>query len=91
MRSTPDLSSHFRLLSELPKGMPATISAVNAGARADINHHLLRRLAELGFLPGETVKVIRRVAGGEPIAVRVGNSTFALRQHEAACIRVELA
>ncbi len=46
-------------------------------------------LEEVGFLPGETVTVMARgVFGGDPIVVRVGNSTFALRLAEAACISV---
>ena len=48
-----------------------------------------RRLAELGFLPGEAVRVVARgLLAREPIAVRVGTGTFALRLFEAACIRV---
>ncbi len=46
------------------------------------------RLAEIGFLAGEQVQVLSRVPGGDPIAVRVGTSTFALRRAEAACVRV---
>lgn len=47
------------------------------------------RLAEIGFLTGERVQVLSRgVPGGDPIAVRVGTSTFALRRAEAACVRV---
>lgn len=50
---------------------------------------LLRRLADLGFVPGEYVRVVARGAlGGEPLAIRVGRSTFALRRHEAACVQV---
>ena len=49
----------------------------------------LRRLADLGFVPGEYVRIVARgVLGGEPLAVRIGRSTFALRRHEAACVRV---
>jgi len=33
----------------------------------------------------------RGVSGGDPLVVRVGNSTFALRRAEAACIRLEPA
>jgi ferrous iron transport protein A len=48
-----------------------------------------RRLAELGFLPGETVRIVARgLLGREPIAVRIGTGTFALRRFEAACVRV---
>ncbi len=46
-------------------------------------------LAEIGFLPGESVRVIARGApGGDPLVVRIGDSTFALRRAEAACVRV---
>jgi ferrous iron transport protein A len=48
-----------------------------------------RRLAELGFLPGEAVRIVARgLMARAPIAVRVGTGTFALRLFEAACIRV---
>jgi len=50
---------------------------------------LLHRLRELGFLPGEVVSVLRRGPGGrEPIAVQIGETVFALRSIEAACIAV---
>ena len=48
-----------------------------------------RRLAELGFLPGEKLRIVARgLLGREPIAVRIGTGTFALRLFEAACIEV---
>ena len=48
-----------------------------------------QRLEELGFLPGERVVVMARAQpGGDPLAVRVGHSTFALRRAEAACVLV---
>ena len=51
-----------------------------------------RWLAEIGFLPGEAVTVTTRsVWGGDPMVVRVGQSTFALRRAEAACVQVEPA
>jgi len=77
----------LRPLTELPQGISAIIQAVTP-LRSDAMRSLARRLAEIGFLPGETVRVLRRVAGGEPIAVRIGGSTFALRKHEAQCIMV---
>ena len=49
-----------------------------------------RWLGEIGFLPGERVAVTARsVWGGDPMVVRVGQSTFALRRAEAACVQVE--
>jgi ferrous iron transport protein A len=51
---------------------------------------LVRQLEEIGFLPNEQVMVLNKVMpGGDPIAVRIGLSTFALRKMEAHCIEVE--
>ena len=33
----------------------------------------------------------RGLPGADPLVVRVGNSTFALRRAEAACVRLEPA
>jgi len=47
-------------------------------------------LAEIGFLPGEPVKLLNRaLPGGDPLVVRIGESTFALRCAEAACVEVD--
>lgn len=47
-------------------------------------------LEDIGFLPGERVQLLTRARpGGDPLVVRVGGSTFALRRAEAACISVE--
>lgn len=49
-----------------------------------------QQLADLGFTPGERAVVMRRGwPGNDPLAVRVGSSTFALRRAEAACVWVE--
>jgi len=49
-----------------------------------------RQLEEIGFLPGEHVMVMTRgFPGGDPLVVRIGQSTFALRGAEAACVQVE--
>ena len=53
----------------------------------DGDREVLLRLLEIGFLPGETVQVIAR-RGTEPVAVRIGQATFALRAREAALIGV---
>ncbi len=46
-----------------------------------------RWLEEIGFIPGEQVVLMARAAlGGDPLVVRVGQSTFALRRAEAACV-----
>jgi ferrous iron transport protein A len=77
-------------LDQLALHQPATVSGVQAGDAA-MTPELLRRLAELGFLPGERVRVVARgVPGGTPLAVRIGNSTFALRLIEARSVQVKL-
>lgn len=47
-------------------------------------------LEEIGFFKGELVSVLARAfPGGDPMAVRIGLSTFALRRVEARCVEVE--
>lgn len=48
-------------------------------------------LEEIGFLPGEQAMLMARAPGGDPLVVRVGDSTFALRCAEAACVEIEAA
>lgn len=71
----------------LPTGKSALVQSVDAGTGE--TQSLARRLAELGFLPGEQVAVLTRATGGFPVLVRVGTSTFALRRHEAAAVQVQ--
>ena len=48
------------------------------------------QLEDIGFLSGERVAIMARgMPGGDPLVVRVGLSTFALRLDEAACIQVQ--
>ena len=62
-----------------------SVCAADSSAPAEVG----RRLAELGFLPGETLRIVARgLMARAPIAVRIGTGTFALRLFEAACIRV---
>jgi ferrous iron transport protein A len=75
-------------LSELSIGTRARVVSI-AAPDAATPVELGRRLAELGFLPGEAVRIVARgLMKRAPIAVRIGTGTFALRLFEAACIRV---
>ena len=48
-----------------------------------------RWLEEIGFIVDERVMLITRgLPGGDPLVVRIGQSTFALRRAEAACVQV---
>jgi ferrous iron transport protein A len=75
-------------LHELPRGVEAEIVDLVPPAAAD-DPGLRLRLLEIGFLPGEVVRVIAQGhPGADPLAVRVGHTTFALRRHEASLVRV---
>ena len=80
---TPDIG-----LDELPRHVEARVIRLLNAADAN-DQELVLRLLEIGFLPGELVRVIAQgYPGRDPLAVRVGHTTFALRGHEAALIRV---
>ncbi len=50
---------------------------------------LERRLLELGFVEGAEVELLHQgLFGGDPIAVRVADTTIALRRREAMAIMV---
>lgn len=71
-----------------------TLDAMPAGQGGTVIHlgpsDVSRRLMELGFVPGERIRMLRRgMPGGDPLAVRVGESTFALRRFEAALISIK--
>ncbi|MBC7957006.1 MAG: ferrous iron transport protein A [Cytophagales bacterium] len=77
-------------LSDLPNGAHATVLGVSASS-PQADGQMLRRLGELGFLPGEPGRVLRRGPGGrEPLAVQIGETLFALRQIEAQCVEVSV-
>jgi len=58
--------------------------------RDALNPEQARQLEEIGFLPEEQVAVMARAfPGGDPLVVRVGLSTFALRRAEARCVELQ--
>lgn len=73
-------------LADVPIGLTCqVVELTTPPGRSD----LTRRLAEIGFLPGERVRILARgMPGSDPLAVRIGTSTFALRSAEAACVWV---
>jgi ferrous iron transport protein A len=82
-------------LAQLRRGQIATVSALVESAAIDsgrdASQSLVTRLRDLGFVPGARCEVVARMwLGGDPIAVRIGGSTFALRRAEAAAVRVEI-
>ena len=48
------------------------------------------RLREMGFMPGERLRLVRRAPLGDPIEVEIGGAHLALRHAEAALIHVRI-
>ncbi len=73
-------------LDQMPLGRLCTVQAVHSPEGAP---EWGRQLEEIGFYAGEEVMVMTRgFPGGDPLVVRIGQSAFALRCAEAACIEV---
>src|SRR5688572_10305008 len=80
-------------LAELRRGESALVSGLAASKalddRSEDSAALLARLRDLGFVAGARCQVIARMwLGGDPLVVRIGGSTFALRRAEAAAVQV---
>ena len=85
-------------LAQLHQGDRGYVSGIAADANAaiqigDVAHSTIaRRLVELGFVPGEPIEVVHEIwPGGDPMAVRIGASVFALRRREAQSVLVRLS
>jgi ferrous iron transport protein A len=76
---------------QAPRGFRGRIHAIQAGAGKSglSGEELERRLIELGFVEGATVELLHEGQfGRDPIAVRLNDSTIALRRNEAMAILV---
>lgn len=73
-------------IDQLAAGVPAIITGIDRTACGD---SVWRRLHEMGFDEGVDVEVLHRAPLGDPIALRVGNMTIAIRRAEAALILVQ--
>jgi ferrous iron transport protein A len=66
------------------------ISQLHCEQEGGVDQERMRQLFELGFIKGESVMLLRRtMPGSDPMVVRIGTSTFALRKAEARTVRVE--
>ena len=89
-RKTVTASTIHKTVDQMAARSSAAVRNLVQPAGVGVPSDVIRRLAELGFLPGETVTVLRRGPGGrEPIAVQIGETVFALRNIEASCIEVD--
>jgi ferrous iron transport protein A len=76
-------------LSSIGIGQTVTIRQVRTGASEIDGSDIGLRLLELGFVEGESLRVVAHgYPGREPLAVRIGNTTFALRRFEADYVLV---
>lgn len=74
-------------LSDLSRNASAWVRAVEASGDPDPIAH---RLEELGFVPGEIVRLVAvGPFGADPLLVQVGFTRFALRRNEAARVLVD--
>ena len=87
-KSQPAVDRQMIGLHQLACHIPAEVVGMNP-AQDEEERSVALRLLEIGFLPGESVRVIAHgFPGHDPLAVRVGHTTFALRSHEAALVQV---
>ena len=78
-------------LSGIGVGQTVIVREVRTGVSELEGGDIGLRLLELGFVEGESLRVIAHgFPGNEPIAVRIGNTTFALRRFEADHVMVTL-
>lgn len=73
----------MRALHDIHPGECARLSAVG-GERS-----FRRRLMELGFLPGTSVRLVRCVPIGDLVELEVRGSHISLRRSEASALRFE--
>lgn len=69
-------------LADLPVGALAAIVAVEAPEA------VATRLADLGFLPGTRVRILRRAPLGDPRVYEIRGIRLCLRRREAGTVRV---
>ena len=81
-----------RTLNDLARGESGIVVGLQPNpAFGPLDEAVNRRLKELGFLPGAPVTIVAFGAfHREPLAVRVAESTFALRRQEAAKVVVAM-
>ena len=77
-----DFSNRQITLSQIPVGSACMVADLN------LEGLLRRRVMDLGIIPGTAVECIRRGPSGDPTAYAVRGTTIALRQEDAAKIKV---
>jgi len=69
------------------------LNEIKVGEKSEIlnikNSSISTKLAEMGFIKGQTIEVVFSAPFGDPIAVELNGSVLSLRLEEAATIEVE--
>lgn len=85
-KTNQEASQTAATLDRLARGCSAVVQSVEAPPGQP---GWARQLNDLGFVCGGRVQLLHRsLPGGDPLVVRVGASTYALRRAEAACVRL---
>lgn len=71
-------------LTELPAGIEARVVSIDGEGAA------VRRLMEMGVVPGAPIRVIKSAPFGDPIEVKIRRYHLALRRNEASAVKVGL-
>ena len=91
----PHISTQSVSLATLHKGARGVVASVSyddAEVGDETGSTIGMRLIEIGFVAGEAFEVVAEVRpGGDPIAVRIGGTCFALRRREAEAVFVHPA
>ena len=74
-------------LSDLHLGTAGRVVSLLEDASSD---PIIRRLSNLGFVPGRTVTPLRRAPLGDPVVYRVADYELCLRRQEARMVQVEV-
>jgi ferrous iron transport protein A len=75
--------THDQSLADLAPGSRAVVRRLEGEAAA------VRRLMELGLVPGTPVELVRRAPLGDPLELRVRGTHFSIRRTEAESIHVD--
>jgi ferrous iron transport protein A len=71
-------------LDKLEPGQEGVVTDV------DVSNPLGRRLLELGIIPGQQARMLRRAPLGDPIEIGLSSSYLSLRLYEASLVRLSL-
>ena len=94
MNSSHSSPAHPLTLTTLERGEVVRVAGLELDAStaltAEERDLLLSRLRDLGFVAGARCELLAKMwLGGDPLVVRIGGSTFALRRAEASAVRVQ--